>query len=116
MIDRFAKDENAGYPTLCKGRFNVDDRLYHAIEEPTSLNTLELLPALKEIGIAALKIEGRQRSPAYTRQVTQVWRQAIDSVRRNAQGFAVQPQWQRALSQLSEGAQTTLGAYERTWQ
>ncbi len=116
LIDRFAKDEKAGYPTLCKGRFNVDDRLYHAIEEPTSLNTLELLPALKEIGIAALKIEGRQRSPAYTRQVTQVWRQAIDSVQRNAQGFAVQPQWQRALSQLSEGAQTTLGAYERTWQ
>ncbi|MBP6718985.1 MAG: U32 family peptidase, partial [Rhodoferax sp.] len=41
LIDRYAPGENAGYPTLCKGRFDVgDDHNYYAIEEPTSLNTL----------------------------------------------------------------------------
>jgi putative protease len=48
------------------------------MEEPTSLNTLELLPQLIEMGVRAVKIEGRQRSPAYVAQVTRVWREAID--------------------------------------
>jgi collagenase-like PrtC family protease len=75
LIDRFADGENAGYPTLCKGRFDVgDDETYYAIEEPTSLNTLELLPELMKMGVRAIKIEGRQRSPAYVAQVTKVWR------------------------------------------
>ncbi|TAM51993.1 MAG: U32 family peptidase, partial [Burkholderiaceae bacterium] len=80
LIDRYAAGENAGYPTLCKGRFDVgDDENYYAIEEPTSLNTLELLPQLLKMGVRAIKIEGRQRSPAYVAQVTQVWREAIDA-------------------------------------
>ena len=70
LIDRFADGERAGYPTLCKGRFEVDDETYYAIEEPASLNTLELLPELLRMGIRAIKIEGRQRSPAYVAQVT----------------------------------------------
>ncbi|MGP1681670.1 MAG: peptidase U32 family protein, partial [Giesbergeria sp.] len=37
LIDRFASGENAGYPTLCKGRFDVDDETYYAIEDPSSL-------------------------------------------------------------------------------
>lgn len=116
LIDRFAEDENAGYPTLCKGRFNVEGDITHALEEPTSLNTLSLLPQLNNIGISALKIEGRQRSPAYTRQVTRTWRSAIDAMKKNPTGFQVQEQWNQCLSALSEGSQTTLGAYERTWQ
>lgn len=116
LIDRFSNDEKAGYPTLCKGRFNVDDQLYHALEEPTSLNTLDLLPKLHDIGVCSLKIEGRQRSPAYTRQVTQVWRQAIDSCIANPEAFKQLPEWRRQLGNLSEGSQTTLGAYERNWQ
>lgn len=79
LIDRYAPGENAGYPTLCKGRFDVgDEENYYAIEEPTSLNTLELLPQLAKIGVRAIKIEGRQRSPAYVADVTRVWREAID--------------------------------------
>ena len=74
LIDRYAPGENAGYPTLCKGRFDVgDEENYYAIEEPTSLNTLELLPQLAKIGVRAIKIEGRQRSPAYVADVTRVW-------------------------------------------
>ena len=62
LIDRYQDHENAGYPTLCKGRYLVDDVRYHALEEPTSLNTLELLPELLAANIASVKIEGRQRS------------------------------------------------------
>ena len=40
-------------PTLCKGRFTVGDDTYYAIEEPTSLNTLELLPDLACAGVRA---------------------------------------------------------------
>ncbi len=116
LIDRFQDHEKAGYPTLCKGRFEVDGQITHALEEPTSLNTLDLLPQLKNINISALKIEGRQRSPTYTRQVTRVWRQAIDSVNKSPELFKVSDEWNKRLSELSEGSQTTLGAYERTWQ
>jgi putative protease len=115
LIDRYADSENAGYPTLCKGRFNVADVTYYAIEEPTSLNTLELLPELTRMGIAAIKIEGRQRSPAYVGQVTKVWREAMDTCKRNPDVFSVRPTWMADLGKLAEGQQSTLGAYNRPW-
>lgn len=116
LIDRYDAGENAGYPTLCKGRYKIDDLRYHALEEPTSLNTLALLPELLATGVASVKIEGRQRSPAYVAQVTRVWRQAIDSCKTSPGSFIAQPRWMDELSALSEGTQTTLGAYHRQWQ
>ncbi|MCW8932587.1 MAG: U32 family peptidase [Gammaproteobacteria bacterium] len=116
LIDRYDDNENAGYPTLCKGRFTIGKNTFHVLEEPTSLNTIEILPELDKIGIKAIKIEGRQRSPAYTQQVTQVWRQAIDSFYADPQNYKPQPQWSAALNKVSEGSQTTLGAYSRPWQ
>jgi putative protease len=116
LIDRYKSDENAGYPTLCKGRFDVDNTVYHALEEPTSLNTLALIPELARIGIASVKIEGRQRSPAYVEQVTKTWRMAIDHYRSHPEQFEVEEQWMSTLANLSEGTQTTLGAYHRKWQ
>ncbi|MFA7269990.1 MAG: peptidase U32 family protein [Sterolibacterium sp.] len=115
LIDRYADDERAGYPTLCKGRFAVDDATYYAIEEPTSLNTLELLPQLMEIGVRALKIEGRQRSPIYVAQVTKVWRAAIDACARDPEHFTPLPTWMAELNKVSEGQSHTLGAYYRPW-
>ena len=119
LIDRYRPGENAGYPTLCKGRFDVGDICgqdgYYAIEEPTSLNTLEILPDLMRMGISAIKIEGRQRSPAYAAQVTQVWRQAIDSCYAQPDHYQPRTDWMQALGQLSEGQQQTLGAYHRPW-
>lgn len=117
LIDRFSPGETAGYPTLCKGRFVADETqsAFHVLEEPTSLNSMELLPELMSLGICSLKIEGRQRSAAYVGQVTRVWRQAIDACKKNAQQFSVESQWKKTLSSLSEGQQTTLGAYEREW-
>ena len=115
LIDRYADGENASYPTLCKGRFEVADESYYAIEEPASLNTLELLPSLMKMGVAAIKIEGRQRSPAYVAQVTRVWREAIDSCQSNPEEYAVKPAWMAELNKVAEGQQHTLGAYHRTW-
>ena len=116
LIDRYAPGESAGYPTLCKGRFDVeDDNAYYAIEEPTSLNTLTLLPQLLQMGVRAIKIEGRQRSPAYVAQVTQVWREAIDHCMSQPQHYAPKGAWTSALDQVAEGQQHTLGAYHRPW-
>jgi len=115
LIDRVDKDENAGYPTICKGRFRVNGETAYAIEEPTSLNTLPILPELLKIGVAAIKIEGRQRSPAYVAKVTGVLRAAIDSCVRDPDNFVPDPAWLAQLTSLSEGTQTTLGAYQREW-
>lgn len=116
LIDRYAEGEAAGYPTLCKGRFMVHGKRFHALEEPTSLNTMDLIPQLVEIGVEAVKIEGRQRSPAYVEQVAGVWRKALDAYQANPQRFAVEDAWRRVLDTVSEGSQTTLGAYHRAWQ
>lgn len=115
LIDRYAEGEPRGYPTLCKGRFDVNGRRDYALEEPTSLNTLAILPELVRIGVKAIKIEGRQRSPAYVEQVTRVWRAAIDSAMADDHRFRVEPAWMATLAHLAEGQQHTLGAYDKPW-
>lgn len=120
LIDRYSHGENAGYPTLCKGRFvtHIDGeaKRYHTLEEPTSLNTLSLLPELFSANVASVKIEGRQRSPAYVEQVTKTWRSAIDRYLADPQTYRVEECWNATLANVSEGTQTTLGAYHRKWQ
>lgn len=115
LIDRYTDDEAAGYPTLCKGRFDVGGATYYALEEPTSLNVLEILPEILRIGVAAIKVEGRQRSPAYVAQVTRTLRAALDALARDPDHFKVEPAWQADLAKVSEGTQATLGAYNRPW-
>src|SRR5690606_29293563 len=115
LIDRFGPAEAAGYPTVCKGRFEVRGEVFHALEEPTSLNTLELLPRLARAGVAALKIEGRQRGVAYVASVTRTWRAAIDRYRADPDGWTAQPRWQADLSAHAAGHPTTPGAYHRAW-
>lgn len=115
LIDRYGIDEPAGYPTLCKGRFEVNHEMYYALEEPTSLNVLAILPELMRIGVAAIKVEGRQRSPAYVAEVTRTLRAAIDLAFTDGARFHVKTPWQQALAKLSEGQQQTLGAYSRPW-
>ena len=115
LIDRYNDNEPAGYPTLCKGRFEVNGSTYYALEEPTSLNVLEMLPEIARIGVSALKVEGRQRSPAYVAQVTRTLRAALDELGRGAEQFKVKPAWQAELGKVAEGTQVTLGAYNRPW-
>jgi len=119
LVDRLGANEPTGYPTLCRGRYVVGGETFYPFEEPTSLNTLELLPQLVAAGVKAIKIEGRQRSPAYVAKVTKVWRAAIDAcigtTARPHAHFRVLPAWQANLAALAEGQQGTLGAYHRPW-
>jgi putative protease len=68
-----------------------------------------------KIGVAAIKVEGRQRSPTYVAQVTRTLRAALDAVANSDSAYAVRPAWLAELSRLSEGSQATLGAYSRPW-
>ena len=115
LIDAYEPDEPAGYPTVCKGRFDVGGEIFHALEEPTSLDTLELLPRLAQAGVAALKIEGRQRGVAYVSAITHTWREAIDRYRAAPEDWRPNRAWQQTLSRHAEGHQTTLGPYHRRW-
>jgi len=116
LIDRYTGTEATSYPTICKGRFQVHGNTFHAIEEPVSLNILEVLPHLVQGGITAIKLEGRQRSHAYVARVTRIMRTALDACLASPETFTPQRQWLSALNELSEGSCTTLGAYHRPWQ
>jgi O2-independent ubiquinone biosynthesis protein UbiU len=133
LIDMYTPGEPAGYPTLCKGRFAVQGRtnaagagcagaadvageIGYALEEPTSLNVLDILPELARAGVAAIKVEGRQRSPVYVAQVTRVLRAALDACVRDPERYAPRAEWITQLDRLAEGRQHTLGALDRGWQ
>ncbi|ODT77973.1 MAG: protease [Pelagibacterium sp. SCN 64-44] len=108
-INRFGAGEPAGYPTLCKGRFHIAEEEGYAFEDPVSLDVMDHLDALRDAGVTALKIEGRQRGKAYVAEVVSSLRQALDT-----------PPEQRSLHlarlrRLSEGQRTTSGAYEKKW-
>ena len=107
VIDRFAPTEQAGYPTICKGRYCTSprDEPYYAFEEPISLNLMEMLPALIGAGVDALKIEGRQRSRAYVSSVVTSFRRAIDAVVAGRKPELVD------LVALTEGQKQTQGAF-----
>jgi putative protease len=111
-IDRFGPDEKAGYPTICKGRYTAPHRPegYYAFEEPVSLDLSRLLPELIEAGVHAFKIEGRQRSKSYVRNVVATFRRAVDDIR------AGRPANLADLGALTEGQKQTQGAFEtRKW-
>ena len=106
-IDSFGAGENAGYPTICKGRYTAPHRPegYYAFEEPVSLNLGRMLPDLMAAGVHAFKIEGRQRSKAYVRSVVRAFRRAVDDIR--AGGTPDLP----GLVALTEGQKETQGAF-----
>ncbi|HLF59208.1 MAG TPA: peptidase U32 family protein [Alphaproteobacteria bacterium] len=110
VIDVFEPGQPAGYPTLCKGRFQVCGRQMYLFEEPTSLNVLALLPELVAAGVRAIKIEGRQRGRAYVAEVVGAFRRAIDAV---ARGERFQ---ENVLAAMTEGARGTIGALDKKWQ
>jgi putative protease len=116
LIDLYKQNESAGYPVLCKGRYQVNGELDYAMEEPTSLSVLGILPELVRIGVSAIKVEGRQRSPAYVAQVTKVLRQALDAAEQNPDTYVPRNDWVAQLDKVAEGSTHTLGALDRAWQ
>jgi len=108
-INAQPRGEAAGYPTLCRGRFRANGRESYLFEEPTSLNAVELLPALKKAGVRALKIEGRQRGRAYVAAVVGAFRRIVDALSRDEPIPAID------FTALAEGHHQTLGGYNKTW-
>lgn len=111
-IDCFSCGENAGYPTICKGRYVSDQNkdAYYAFEEPVSLNLTGLLPELVRAGVTAFKIEGRQRSRAYVGSVVSAFRRAVDAIMAGKD-----PEIANLLA-LTEGNRQTEGAFKtRKW-
>ena len=108
-INRFPAGEAAGYPTLCKGRFDIADDKAYAFEDPVSLDVMSEIDALTAAGVSALKIEGRQRGKAYVAEVVSTLKKALSA--RPEQRTALLA----GLRGLSEGQKTTSGAYEKRW-
>ncbi|MCA1952496.1 MAG: U32 family peptidase [Hyphomicrobiales bacterium] len=108
-IHRVPKAVAAPYPTLCKGHFTAGDYAGHVFEDPVSLDAAALIPQLAKAGVRALKIEGRQRSRAYVAEVVRTFRQAVEA---EAAGLAIPAS---DLRRLTEGQQSTAGAYRKTW-
>ncbi|MFN3582668.1 peptidase U32 family protein [Phenylobacterium sp.] len=110
-LDSFEPGAPAGYPTLCKGRFDADGVLSHMFEEPVSLNAMSLLAGLRGAGVTAVKVEGRQRGKVYVARVAAAFRQAIDALDR---GQDTRP-YEALLLDLTEGGRETAGAYRKGW-
>lgn len=108
-MDRVPRSVPAPYPTICKGGFVAGDYRGHVFEDPASLDAAELIPQLAAAGVSAFKIEGRQRSRAYTEAVVRSFRRALDA---HAAGGHIAA---GELSRLTEGQQSTAGAYRKTW-
>ena len=108
-INRFSATEPAGYPTLCKGRFDIAESKTYAFEDPVSLDAMDQLDELRAAGVKALKVEGRQRGRAYIAEVVSTLRATI------AAAPAERSVLMKRLKALSEGQQTTRGAYEKRW-
>lgn len=109
-INRFEADEDAGYPTLCKGRYVVNGEEMYLFEDPASLDATPILGELAEAGVAALKVEGRQRGKAYVQAVVGSLRQSVDAL---ASGGATTT-GEKATA-FMEGLKRTQGVYQRDW-
>lgn len=110
-VDRYAPDEPAGYPTLCKGRFKAGGTVGYLFEDPVSLNAGSMIVALREAGVTALKIEGRQRGKGYVTEVVRAFRKAVDAAERGRDPSEIDS----ILTKMSEGGRQTTGAYQKTW-
>jgi putative protease len=112
VIDRYRGGESGGYPTICKGRYSCSAQAepYYAFEEPRSLNLSGLLPELMRAGVTALKIEGRQRSRAYVKEVVSAFRRAVDDIMAGKEAALAN------LIALTEGHKETQGAFRsKSW-
>ena len=81
----------------------------YIFEDPVSLDATAMLAGLRDAGVAALKIEGRQRGRAYVESVVRHFRRALAAL---DAGDGADP---ASLTAFTEGQATTVGAYRKTW-
>lgn len=68
---------------------------------------LEYLPELARSGVDSLKIEGRMKGIHYVASVVRVYREALDRLRDEAEGFRVREEWLDELKKISHRGYTT---------
>lgn len=116
LVNRFKADEPASYPTLCRGRYRVNGNEQYLFENPASLNVISILNQLTDIGVRAIKIEGRQRGKSYIGDVTREFRQAIDNAANVDRTSRSQHQINEdILAGLCEGQDDHTGAFKKRW-
>ena len=111
LLNEYRSDEDTAYPTPCKGRYvnRITGRVDYAIQDPESLNILEILPRVLSAGIHSLKIEGRQRGRSYVETMVRTYRQALDA----CYGGTYDPESfaRTGLNTAFEGAAPSIGCY-----
>lgn len=111
LVNKFDEGEFASYPTLCRGRYIVNGEAKYLFESPASLNGIDMLPRLKEIGVRAIKIEGRQRGKSYIKDITTQFRKAIDNIDNVNSNYDMN----QDIAGLCEGQQDSSGAFKKKW-
>ena len=74
-----------------------------------SLDAAVILPALRDAGVTALKIEGRQRGRAYIAGVVRSFRGILAGLDEGRSAHTP------SLAALAEGQASTVGAYRKGW-
>ncbi len=112
LTNRDANRGNCSQP--CRWKYNLveekrpgqffpieNDEQGTYIMNSKDLNLLEEIPALIELGVESLKIEGRMKSVHYLATVTGVYRQALDNFQENPEEFIIKDQWKKELKKVS---------------
>lgn len=116
LIECHAPGEPVAHPLPCKGRYRIEDDVFHALEEPGGLNALDVLPDLIAAGIRAIKVEGRQRPASHVAQVTKLLRGALDECLRDPGSWSPPQRALDGLDALAGGSTHGLGSHRRCWQ
>jgi putative protease len=96
------------YPTPCKGFYSAIDINDNIIQTPESLSIINILPIIMDIGIDAIKIEGRQRSLKYVKMTTKYLKKAIDNYRKGKQTLN---RYNKKIIPFLEGMRSTYSPY-----
>ncbi len=113
LLNQYSSLEEVAYPTPCKGRYfnKATGQLNYAIQDPESLNVLEILPEIIQAGVDSIKIEGRQRSRSYVEKVVSAFREAVDRYYEKGD-FKIGPSPGKNLQSLFEGLAPSHGCYK----
>ena len=85
----------------------IEDLGQSYIMNSKDLNLIRYLPELIEAGVDSLKIEGRMKSIYYTASVTRIYRDALDTYRKNPEGYRFNENWWEELKTTSHRDYTT---------
>jgi O2-independent ubiquinone biosynthesis protein UbiU len=103
LVDRLGRCEHAAHPTPCSGRYDVGGRTYHPFEQAIRFDTLELMPAIARLGLAAVRIEARRGDVPHLSEVTRIWRDAADMCHNDPTRFGWVSDLALVLRRLREG-------------